>query len=166
MAMAQFIAGNMVCALIASIGEKRAEIEDVLSAFELQNPTGDSWYDEQMYVQVLRAIAQKMGPHWLFNIGKTMVEQGNIQAHNFDEALQYLDNAQGYYRLLSYNEDRKEAHVECRNPFPCYFDRGVLTSVFRNCQGNQIQSVHVALDNHRPSRLAGADVSYYTIMWQ
>ena len=168
------VAGSIICALVASIYDKRNEIEDILIAHQFENPMPDAWYSMQNYVQVLQAIAQKKGPHWLFDIGKKIPEQGQIQAQDLQEALQYFDSlhhtqATGehtYYRLLSYNEDKKEAHVECRNPFPCHFDRGVLTSMFRNFRGNSVQSVHVALDNHRPNRLAGADVSYYTVLWQ
>lgn len=168
------IAGSVICALVASICDKLNEIEDILIEHQLQNPTPDAWYSMQDYVEVLQAIAKKMGPHGLFDIGKKILGQGQIPAQDLQEALQYFDSlhhteAKGensYYRLLSYSEDKKEAHIECRNPFPCYFDRGVLTTMFRNFQRQSIQSVHVALDNHRPNRLAGADVSYYTVLWQ
>lgn len=172
------VSGSIVCTLVASICDKNNEVAEILTAHELDNPRPDAWYSLQGYLQVLQAISQKMGPHWLFNLGKNILEQTQIPAHDLQEALQYIESlhqhetetdATGertYYKLLSYSEDRKEAHVECRNPFPCYFDRGVLTSVFRNFQRGDVQSVHVALDNHLPSRLAGAHVSYYTILWQ
>jgi hypothetical protein len=172
--MESVVSGSLICALVASIADKSHEVEDILTAHNLQAPQPAAWYSLQSYLQVLQDISKKMGPHWLFNIGKNILAQATLPTHDLQEILQYIDalhqpDATGknmYYKLLSYSEDQKEAHVECRNPFPCYFDRGILTSVFRNFQRNDVQSVHVTLDNHLPSRLAGAPVSYYTVLWQ
>jgi hypothetical protein len=179
--MAQFIAfdreaevsGSIVCALSQAAGQD-IQVQKILTKYSLDRAEPQGWYSLQNYLNVLSEISRNFGPHWLFNIGKNISQNAVGNEFDLEGALSQLDSSHhtqhrggdsGYYKLVSYNKETKEAVIECRNPYPCYFDRGILTNLACRYKPQGASTVHVELEMHRPNRLSGADVSYYTIMW-
>ncbi|MCU0443322.1 MAG: hypothetical protein MUE85_00290 [Microscillaceae bacterium] len=182
--MAQFVSfdseskvsGKMICSMLDAVPAYENKIKMILSKYSLDEPDPQQWYEMQDFLSVFKDISKLLGPHLLFAIGKNfpvqLLQNGEVQS--LENALRDLDSlyhdhhrgdSVSYYKLISFSQDRKEAKIECKNPYPCYLDRGILTSITQKYKPRGASLVNVELDNDRPSRLGGSDVSYYTIMW-
>jgi hypothetical protein len=67
--------------------------------------------------------------------------------------------------LISFDTSAKKAIMECSNPYPCHYDRGILTTIARKFMPPNATSIEVQLDRSKPSRQEGADSSFYVITW-
>jgi hypothetical protein len=182
--MAQFVtfgaetkvSGKMICSTLDAVPAYENKIKMILSKYNLDDAEPDKWYEMQDFLSVCKDISKLLGPHLLFAIGKNFPVQlpPSGELNSLENALQDLDNLYhnnhrgdtvSYYKLISYSQERKEAKIECKNPYPCYLDRGILTSITQKYKPRGASLVNVELDTDRPNRLGGSDVSYYTIMW-
>ena len=75
-------------------------------------------------------------------IGKAIPENADFppEVDNLEKALGPIDVAYpmnhrggetGHYKLVSYDEEKKEATMVCNNPYPSEFDRGIITTMLR-----------------------------------
>lgn len=67
----------------------------------------------------------------------------------------------GFYKLVSHDKTNKKIIMQCKNPYPCDFDRGIIISMARKFVGN----VKVVPDETKPSRKNGANDSWYIITY-
>ncbi len=162
--------------ILHTLPEQEDQIKDLLYKYELNPEEPTRWYNLNAILMVLRELYAQCGPDVLFSLGKEVPKRWfkNTDHLSLEDGLERLNEFYqdqhrggdiGYYRLIYFNQDRKEAKVECHNPYPCYWDRGILTGLTRLCRGGQGFSFHIELDAYRPSRLHGSDSSFYNIMW-
>lgn len=169
------VSGKMILSLLNAVPGYENKLRTILSKNNIENPDSGKWYNMQDYLNSLKEVFKLFGPNLLFSIGKhipkanTVVnEAGDLELALRNLDLMYQENHRGeigYYKLVSFSSERKEAKLECKNPYPCYVDRGILTMLSRRFKPKEANLINVELDNHCPSRLAGNDVSYYTIVW-
>ncbi len=58
-------------------------------------------------------------------------------------------------------QDNRHAVIVCKNPYPCEFDRGIITTMARRFeQGSSVQH-----DDTKPCRKKGADSCTYSVSW-
>ncbi len=181
--MAQFVSfspstevqGALVLNFIHTLPYK-SEMESFLADNGFKDPLPQQWYSLQSYLNVYREIAKNYGPNTLFSIGKMMIENFGYlsKVKDLETAVKalnefYKNNHRGgevgYYQIINVDLERKEIKVECKNPYPCYLDRGMLTALTKKFKPNGASVFNVELDTNRPNRLIGSDVSVYTIMW-
>lgn len=55
--------------------------------------------------------------------------------------------------------------MECKNPYPSEFDRGIITSMARKFSPGSASGISVELNETKPNRLKGDDSCTYTILW-
>jgi hypothetical protein len=71
----------------------------------------------------------------------------------------------GYVELRSFDAQAKKAVIEYCNPYPCHFERGIVTACARKFKPKDAHLIDVELDKNKKSRLDGADSSFYVITW-
>lgn len=136
----------------------------------------NAWYNIQSYINILQEISSNSGPFGLFKLGKYIGQELEFPEHiqSLEEALNVLEDVFGQlhrngevgnYTLIKFDEFQKEAIIECKNPYPCYFDRGLLIKVARRFAPLGTEVINIELDNLIPSRLVGGDSSLYHILW-
>ncbi|MDD2775122.1 MAG: hypothetical protein PHU06_04125 [Gallionella sp.] len=183
--MAQFIAfdknaevaGHSILSTLSTFPEYyRAEIEQFFKDNNVTNVTPDSWHSQQSYLNVCKDISTRYGPSTLFNAGVAVGEsvpfppgttlQAAFAGWN-DAYLSHHRNGylMGYIKLLSFDPQAKKAVVECKNPYPSHFERGIATTFARKCKPKDAAFIDVQLDNTMKSRLDGADSCFYVITW-
>ncbi|MDD2777215.1 MAG: hypothetical protein PHU06_14800 [Gallionella sp.] len=183
--MAQFIAfdkntevvGLGLLSCIAAFPEHaRPHIEQLMAENNLTNITPDKWFKAQDWLNAFKAFSTSYGSNTLFHIGVAVFE-GFIFPPNvsdLESALKLIAQAYrehhrngriGYIELRSFDAKAKKAVMEYCNPYPCNFERGIVTACVRKYKPQDDHFVDVQLDKDKPSRLDGAESSFYIITW-
>ncbi|MFY9261644.1 MAG: hypothetical protein WAO71_14205 [Gallionella sp.] len=183
--MAQFIAfdknaevaGHSILSTLSTFPEYyRADIEQFLKENNIVNVTPDSWHSQQSYLNIFKEISTRYGVNSLFNMGVAVGESVPFPpGTTLEAAYSAWDGAYrshhrngtllGYIKLHSFDYQAKKAVVECKNPYPSHFERGIATSFARKCKPEDAGYIDVQLDTSKPSRLNGADSCFYIITW-
>jgi len=183
--MAQFIGfshevevnGQTVLALVAGVTEIYKErILNILAKYNIIDPQPHEWYKQQDWLDAFREISETIGKYTLFSIGKSIPDNADFpsEINTLEKALRSIDIAYkmnhrkgdiGYYKLTEFNEIKRTAVMECKNPYPCHFDRGIITSMVRKFRPFDSIKQEVELMQGKKSRLDGSDTSFYVITW-
>lgn len=134
------------------------------------NPQQGEWYSQKAWLDSFKEIAEKYGSNTLFEIGKGIPSNAKFppEINSIEKALASIDVAYhmnhrngdiGFYKLVSHDAANKTLIMQCKNPYPCDFDRGIITTMARKFK----TGVQVALDKNKPSRKDGADDSWYRV---
>lgn len=138
----------------------------------ISNPEPGKWYSQKVWLESFKEIAKKFGTNTLFGIGKAIPANAKFppEIDNIEKALAVIDVAYnmnhrngeiGFYKLVSHNPSKKELIMHCKNPYPCDFNRGIITTMGRKfCTG-----IKVELDETKPSRTKGADESWNRVSY-
>ena len=168
--------GQTVMTTVAAFPEAMKSVGlAILEQHGLKDLDADGWYSQKSWLDAFRQINEKYGVYTLFEIGKKIPENAVFppQIQTLEQALSAIDVAYrmnhrngeiGYYKLLSFDEKAKKAVMECYNPYPCSFDKGIITTMARRFyKGSGI--IKVELDTTKTSRQSGGEKSWYTITW-
>lgn len=170
------VSGEVICSVLKALPTHEATIRTILSNYSIDNPNPEEWYSMENYLSAFQDISRTLGPHLLFSIGKSLSSNfaPSDEIDSLETVLEHLDeqyhhthrgNNIGHYKLISFDKEHKEAKIECKNPYPCYLDRGVLMAISQQYKPSGARLITVELDTNRPNRLVGSDVSYYNILW-
>ena len=139
----------------------------------IENPQPGKWYSQKAWLESFKEIAEKYGSNTLFEIGKGIPANAKFppEIDNIEKALGSIDVAYnmnhrngkiGFYKLVSHDPAKKTIIMHCNNPYPCDFDRGIITTMGRKFK----TKVNVTLDPGKTSRKDGADDSWYIVSYQ
>lgn len=170
------VSGWMLRVALQSAPHQDKKIRDIFKKNSMLHLDNSKWYGMQQYLDAMHEVYQSFGPNLLFQMGKHIVTSSGLpmEASSLEMALYKLDQLYkrnhrgseiGHYRLVNYNPERKEAQIECKNPYPCYLDRGILSALSRTFIPTGASIINVELNSHMPSRLSGSDRSFYNIIW-
>ena len=144
----------------------------------------DAWYSQAKWLRIFKLIAEKTGPNTLLNIGKKIPENAIFPSYiaSIDDALKAIDiayhmnhkNAQGqvlyingellegigHYFYLKDTDENKITMI-CQNPYPCDFDRGIISAQAFKFKPNAI----IKHDDSKECRKLGAESCTYIITW-
>jgi hypothetical protein len=68
----------------------------------------------------------------------------------------------GFYKMISHDSEEKKVVMQCYNPYPCDFDRGLFTSMARKFKSG----IRVIVDDSKPTKKKGGDESWYIISYR
>lgn len=143
------------------------------------------WYSQEKWLKVFEDISKEIGENTLKSIGVRIPANAQFPpwVKDIDSAIRAIDVAYhmnhrkngavlfdpgtgkmtegighyGYERAPG----RNTIVSECRNPYPCAFDLGIITAMATRFQGQAI----VTHDPSKPCRKTGADSCTYVISW-
>ncbi len=130
------------------------------------------WYSQKAWLDSFKEISEKFGSNTLFEIGKGIPTNAKFpsEVDSLEKGLESIDIAYhmnhrngeiGYYKVISHDQTKRTIVMQCKNPYPCDFDRGIITAIGRKFKPD----VEVKLDESRPSRKSGAEDSWYIITY-
>lgn len=145
----------------------------------------NDWYQQQVWLDAFKEISMRLGDHALSQIGIKISD--NIQfpewVKDIDSALKLVDisyhmnhrkNGRPMFDPTSgamldgighygYSRKRGENMIisECNTPYPCEFDKAVLTAVAQKFK----PGAYVTHDDSRPCRKNGNKSCTYKICW-
>ncbi|MFY9260673.1 MAG: hypothetical protein WAO71_09220 [Gallionella sp.] len=183
--MAQFISfdknveavGLGILSIISAFPEYgREHVDQLLKDNNIVNITPEKWFKVQGLLNTFKSFATTYGPNTLFNIGVTLFEDAKLPPHITDlkSGLEFVGEIyrmrhrggnSGYVELRSFDAAAQKAVVEYCNPYPCHFERGIVTACARKFKPKDANFIDVQLDKEKPSRLDGADSSFYVVTW-
>ncbi len=168
--------GRTIMSFVKALKAYEPLLLKILKKNSITDLAPDVWYSQVLWLNAFREVGERYGGNTLFAIGKAIPEHAEFPPTitNLREALGAIDIAYnmnhrggeiGYYKLLKYSDEFKVAVLECRNPYPSDFDRGIITSMVRKFKPTTSIVSKVELDGSKPSRLNGADTCTYKIEW-
>ena len=183
--MAQFIPFDEKVEVLGTVVENitksidkifERQMLEILKMFDIENIDKDKWYPLKNLLQALKFINDEIGPNTLFAIGKGIPQNAVFppDIKTLEQALNSIDEAYhmnhrggdiGYYKLHEFDEQAHHALMECKNPYPHHFDRGLITAMTRKFAPEDAGYIEVIPDDTRPSRLDGADQDWFIIKW-
>ncbi|PLX04565.1 MAG: hypothetical protein C0594_09065 [Marinilabiliales bacterium] len=167
--------GPTVLSVINAMKGFEAIDDEILKENGIENPAEDTWHNQQAWLSAFEKIGEKLGSNTLFLIGKAIPENAQFppEIDNLEKGLASIDMAYqmnhrggdiGYYKLVSFDGKNRKAVMECKNPYPSDFDKGIITSIVRKF-GPDDAAEEVVLDDSKPTRKNGADSCTYQIEW-
>ncbi|MBN2546266.1 MAG: hypothetical protein JXB50_10750 [Spirochaetes bacterium] len=184
------VSGRAVYSTLVGLNNLRLPKEKDLLGFT-NSETGiialdlDKWYSQEIWLKVFEMIAVMYGDAILFKIGFAIPDNAEfpILPESMENAIKTIDVA---YHLnhkkngeIMYDKDTGNMQegighygckkiegynliiAECTNPYPCSFDKGILTAMAKKIKGNAI-AIH---DESKPCRKNGAESCTYIISW-
>ncbi len=146
----------------------------------------DRWYSQKKWLEAFRRISEEVGPNTLFTIGTKIMKNAVLPPLNtIEEALSLMDIAYhmnyrdrkgrilydpvkkvmsegiGHYKCIMAKDGKNKAIMFCDNPYPCDFDRGIITEFSRKFSPFA-KAVHI---DSKPCRKKGADSCTYLVTW-
>jgi len=148
----------------------------ILEKNNLKNVDKDEWYPQQSWLSSFKEIKDKYGAATLFEIGKIIPAnaifpkeidslQKGLASINIAYHMNHRNGEIGYYKLISIDDSKKTAIMECKNPYPCDFDRGIIIAISRKFAPKGSLKISVELDSSKKNRKDGSDKSTYIIHW-
>lgn len=145
---------------------------DALAENGVDNPEPDAWYSQQAWLDSFAVITQELEPHILDRLGEQIPDVVDWPSgfDSIEESLQAIDDAYrmnhrggdiGFYRFESLDE--QTGRIQCRNPYPCVFDRGLIRAVAR--RNAPVESFVFVDERGDECRREGADTCTYTVSW-
>jgi len=152
-------------------------------------PDTDHWYSQQQWLDVFRLVSEKVGEKILFEIGKSIPENAQFppDINDIEVALQSIDiayhmNHRNKEGKVLYDPSRhkdevmlegighyeyektlgeKKALIICENPYPCDFDRGIITAMAQRFE----MKATVVHNESNSCRKKGANSCTYIVKW-
>lgn len=184
--MAQFIPfspdvevnGETILSVVNGVHDLfKPKMHDILVKNNIPNPQKGKWYKQSDWLNAFKEISDTIGNNTLFSIGKAIPENANFPSDidSIKKALESIDIAYhqnhrggdiGYYKLVEFDNTNRQAVMECKNPYPCFFDKGIITAITRKFAPSDSIDTKVEIDqSNQPNRLNGGDSSLYIIKW-
>lgn len=139
----------------------------------IKDPKPGEWYSQKAWLDSFKEIANKFGSNTLFEIGKAIPANAKFppEIDSIEKALSSIDVAYhmnhqngeiGFYKLVSHDPETRTIIMQCKNPYPCDFDKGIITTMARKFT----TGVEVKLGPDKPSRKDGAEDSWYIVTYE
>ncbi len=167
------VTGESVTAFIEGVGLYAPSAAQMLGENGITNPLPGKWYPQQSFLNGFKAIAERTGPSVLKNIGRSVPEHAKWppEINSIESGLKSVDVAYhmnhrngsvGSYSLTKTSP--KSITMVCTNPYPDYFDFGLIESVAKKF-AKAGEKPKVKIDEAKPQRNNGAESTTYIIDW-
>ena len=183
--------GGTIMSVVDGLGVFSHNARKILKNNGLEEvvPDFEHWYPQQAWLNAFYTISEKVGPNSLYQIGRKIPENAKFppEIDDVEKALASIDvayhmnhrNAKGEILfdpsrppeqimlegIGHYNyqkvEGANKAILTCPNPYPCDFDRGIITTMARRFEAR----ASVKHDDSQPCRKKGAESCTYIVEW-
>ena len=135
------VSGGNILSMLAAMGPFRKRGEQILQDFGIFEVTPDGWYPLAAYVSSLRAIGEKMGPNTLFQIGRQIPNHVPLPPglDSFEKVLASfgiafdMNHRGAAPGAITFDlKSPRAATITTGTPYPCDFDRGVISGFFQH----------------------------------
>lgn len=165
------VSGGSILSMLAAMGPFRRRGEFVLEENGIFGVVPDGWYPLAAYVSSLREIGEKMGPNTLFQVGRQIPNHVPLPpgVDTFEKVLASLGTAFDMNHrtgaapgtTITYTlKSQRSAEVVMGTPYPCDFDRGVISGFFQKLLATRIE---VDPREGEPCKARGGETCTYRV---
>lgn len=135
------VSGGNILSMLAAMGPFRKRGEQILQEHGIFEVSPEGWYSLSAYVRSLRAIGEKMGPNTLFQIGRQIPNHVPLPPglDTFEKVLASfgiafdMNHRGAQPGAITFNvQNPRTATIVTGTPYPCDFDRGVISGFFQH----------------------------------
>lgn len=141
----------------------------ILAEHGISEPTADDWYPLQAWLDAFEQIEDRLGPATVNRIGESIpanadwpssveVVLAGLEMINEAYHLNHRNGEIGHYDAEQVDDET--IHVHCKNPYPCTFDKGIISAVAQ--QYAHGQAVYVT-EISEQCRSEGGDECVYQV---
>lgn len=133
----------------------------------------NTWYKLKMILAFYANVLKNFGPNTMFDLGKAVPEnaifppgidsiESGIASIDVAYNMNHRNGYVGFYKMVSHDLEEKKIVMQCYNPYPCDFDRGLLISMARKFKSG----IRVVVDESKPTKKKGGNESWYIISYR
>lgn len=185
------VTGFVIQSVLSAMGSFQKMGAEILAAHDITQLDPNKWYPQQCLLNALKTISERLGAAVLFEIGKEIPNQAIFPSdiRTFEDAIASIDVAYhmnhrrggkvmfdpihrtmmegiGHYRYIPRSDpSRNPPQVICDNPYPCDFDRGIITTMARRFKPTGALLMQVMHAPSPPCRNSGDHLCTYEINW-
>ena len=165
--------GQTVLSVVKGMGAFSKTASEILARHGIPSPDPAGWYPQQAWLDAFQEISKSIGPRTLNQIGLSIPANAKFPPgiDSVEKALGSVDAAYhmnhrggeiGHYKFTKTAE--KQGLMECQNPYPCDFDRGIVEAMVRRFlpPGTAPKVVH---DPSKPCRAKQGNSCTFQIYW-
>lgn len=170
------VTGSSLNSLLDAVSDLSNIFEDqtheTLAKHGIEHVRDDEWYVLRAYLDALADIGENIGPQTLTNVGKAIpdnaewppeVDSVSAGLDSIDDAYQ-MNHRGGEFGCYDHEAvGDREAVMTCENPYPCEFDRGLITGVVQKF-GSEGTLVQVEEESDA-CRSEGGERCVYRVAW-
>ena len=182
------VSGDAILAMVEGLEAFKDFALKTLEENGIKDPQREEWYSQQSWLNAFKTIAEKVGTNTLFNIGTKIPENAKWPPHvdTIEKALASIDVAYhmnhqidnevlfnpntgvmkegiGHYGFEKIGEN--QVKMVCNNPYPCDFDRGIISNTAVIFNKDEKKYPKVAHDESGSCRNKGANACNYIVTW-
>jgi hypothetical protein len=126
----------------------------------------------------MKEVSERLGHTVLYLIGTKIAHNAILPEgiDSFEVCLEAIDQAYhmnhrggdiGFYKYSFNGHDGaiRRATMECRNPYPCSFDKGVLEGFSQRFKPDACKDIFIREDEQSNCRKKGHESCFYQIVW-
>jgi hypothetical protein len=165
--------GQTVLSVVKGMAAFSQTATDILARHGINAPEPGGWYPQQAWLDAFQEIAKSIGPRTLYQIGASIPASAKFPPgiDSVEKALEVIDAAYhmnhrggeiGHYTFKK--TGARQCSMECRNPYPCEFDSGLIQAMVKRFvpAGVTPKIVHEA---SQPCRSKQGDSCTFAISW-
>ena len=165
--------GETVLSIVDGMGSMKTMAIGILEKNGIKEPKPGQWFKQQAWLDAFKQISDSVGPNTLSQIGQKIPENAQFPPviDTIEKALSAIDVAYhmnhrgGEIGKYKYAPDGpNKATMECANPYPCDFDRGIIVAMARRFAPKGA-AVRVTHDDDKPCRKKGDESCTYHVAW-
>ena len=178
------VLGQPALNVFAAMGAYANQGQRIAARHGIKPFSATDWISHQAWLNTLRDIAQLIGEHTLFSVGKRIPEliAWPPEVNTLEAALGSLDIVyhlnhrragqvmfdpntgvmlEGIGHYFYRADGKRRVIMVCENPYPSDLDRGIIAGVARKYQ----PAVEVEQDDSKPSRKRDGESCTFIIRW-
>jgi hypothetical protein len=173
------VMGGVIVAFVSGFPKGTEQVGlKILEKYGLKGPMEAEWYLLQPFLDAMKEISDKIGPHLLSRIGEGVAENVQLppgldsleKCMGSVDAAYHMNHRGGEIGSYQYSDEGTEgglrrAKMVCANPYPCAFDWGVLEGFAVRFKPADAAGIVVRHDDSQPCRKNGSQSCTYLISW-
>lgn len=167
------VKGEVLKSVVDGIGIYRRKALQILLDNGISDLTTEEWYPQQSWLNAFEEIVDVIGHEYLYVVGQRAQEKVSIPpgVDTIEKGLSSIDTVYrknhrggeaGAYELQQVGPT--SALLICRNPNPCYYDKGIIEAMATRLKPNCTLPVVEHVDS-APCRARGDESCTYRISW-
>ncbi len=173
------VVGEVIAAFMAGFPTGTDKIGlAILEKHGITDPRKGEWYPLQPFLNAMKEISDRLGPHVLERIGEQIAVNAMLppDLDTLEKCLASIDvayhmNHRGGeigkydYTYLGVEGGLNRARLTCPNCYPCAFDQGVIEGFAERFKPKTSAGVTVRHDDSMPCRRNGEESCTYLVSW-